>query len=72
MRVAPQIKKFAEFIYQTDYVKADKKDEQHKKKTLSINEEVKKQQEKSIYYHYELPLKAKEILMNPIRKFLFV
>ena len=25
VRVAPQVKKFAEFIYQTDYVKADKK-----------------------------------------------
>ncbi len=32
VRVAPKIEKFAEFIYQTDYVKADKKDEQHKKR----------------------------------------
>ncbi|GAB1770003.1 hypothetical protein PMEGAPR185_10090 [Priestia megaterium] len=70
--IAPQIKKFTEFIYQADYIKADKKNEKHKKETLSINKKVKKQQEKCIYHYYEPPLKTKKILMNPIRKFLFV
>ncbi len=72
VRIAPQVKKFPEFIYQTDYVKADKKNENHKKEALSINKKVKKQQKKSVYHHYEPPLKTKKILMNPIRKFLFI
>lgn len=37
VRVAPQVKKFPEFIYQTDYVKADKKTSSIKKRRcLSI------------------------------------
>lgn len=72
VRVAPQVKKFPEFIYQTDYVKADKKNEQHKKEALPINKKLKKQQKKSVYHHYEPPLKTKKVLMNPIRKFLFI